>query len=105
MAGHRPGALAHRHLLLTDEQRVFVDVLSLRLRDLGCDVDAAYGAAEAGVKLNSAVPDLVLAGQDLGDGQLADLLGTLHRLPHPPPRANGLLRSPRSGWPQNIPSG
>lgn len=98
MARHRPGALEHRHLLLTDEQRVFVDVLSLRLRDFGCDVDAAYSAAEAGVKLNSAVPDLVLAGQDLGDGQLADLLDMLHRLPHPPP----LLVMAESGDPADV---
>lgn len=84
MAAGGRRALARRHLLLVDPQRVFIDVLRLRLEPMGCTVDAAYGLAEARALLPRTRPDLVVAAAGLGDGGALELLDDLQRLTPPP---------------------
>lgn len=71
-------ALADRRLLLVDVQRVFGEVLRLRLEPMGCHIRTAQTIAEARVELRTDPPDLILAAHDLDRGDTAlDLLAAL----------------------------
>jgi CheY-like chemotaxis protein len=54
------GAVAGKHVLIVDDDKDFVKLYSLYLRNKGLEISAAYSAAEALEVLKRAAPDVVV---------------------------------------------